>query len=165
MRLTISAISSAPTSVRSNLLPPSAAGLVSAACNCASSLGNCSYCSLAKSSHLPSRCNCAILILIWSICSLMPAEPCDTAFSAFHTSSKSENCFCKSSNSSCINSKRFLDASSSSFFSAASSIFNWMMRRLSLSMLSGMDSLSILIKDAASSIKSIALSGKKRSVM
>ncbi len=60
---------------------------------------------------------------------------------------------------------RFFDASSFSFFTASRSIFSWIRRRSSLSIASGLESISILIRAAASSMRSIALSGRKRSVM
>ena len=52
-----------------------------------------------------------------------------------------------------------------SFFSASRSILSWMMRRSRFSISSGLDSTSMRIRLAASSIRSIALSGRKRSVM
>ncbi len=58
-----------------------------------------------------------------------------------------------------------LRASSFSFFTASRSIFSWIRRRSSLSIASGLESISILMRAAASSIRSIALSGRKRSVM
>ncbi len=61
--------------------------------------------------------------------------------------------------------RRFFDASSFSFFTASRSIFNWISRRSSRSIDSGLESISILMRAAASSIRSIALSGRKRSVM
>jgi hypothetical protein len=48
---------------------------------------------------------------------------------------------------------------------ASRSILSWIMRRSSLSIDSGLESISILMRAAASSIRSIALSGRKRSVM
>jgi hypothetical protein len=52
-----------------------------------------------------------------------------------------------------------------SFFSASRSIFSWIMRRSSRSMDSGLESISMRMRDAASSIRSMALSGSWRSVM
>ncbi len=57
------------------------------------------------------------------------------------------------------------EASSFSLRMASRSICSWISRRSSRSMASGFESISILIFDAASSIRSIALSGRKRSVM
>ena len=61
--------------------------------------------------------------------------------------------------------KTLCEASSFSFFTASRSICNWIRRRSSLSITSGLESISILILEAASSIRSMALSGRKRSVM
>ena len=61
--------------------------------------------------------------------------------------------------------RRSFEASSVSFFSASRSIFSWMMRRSSSSSASGLESTCIRSRDAASSMRSIALSGRKRSVM
>ena len=61
--------------------------------------------------------------------------------------------------------RRFFDASSFSFFTASRSILSWIRRRSSWSIASGLESISILMRAAASSIRSIALSGRKRSVM
>ena len=58
-----------------------------------------------------------------------------------------------------------LEASSFSFFSASCSIFSWMMRRSSWSSASGLESISMRMRAAASSIRSMALSGSWRSVM
>jgi hypothetical protein len=57
------------------------------------------------------------------------------------------------------------EASSFSFFTASRSILSWIRRRSSLSITSGMESISILMRLAASSMRSMALSGRKRSVM
>ena len=52
-----------------------------------------------------------------------------------------------------------------SFSIAACSISSWMMRRCTWSISTGIESISILSRDAASSIRSIALSGRNRSAM
>jgi len=57
------------------------------------------------------------------------------------------------------------DAGSFSFLSASCSIMSWRTFRSISSISIGMESISILIRDAASSTRSIALSGRKRSVM
>ena len=62
-------------------------------------------------------------------------------------------------------SSRSFEARSVSFFRASRSIFSWMMRRSSSSSSSGLESTCIRSRDAASSIRSIALSGRNRSVM
>jgi len=95
----------------------------------------------------------------------MCVEPCTRAFSAFSVSSKSAYSFSRRLISASISARRFFDASSFSFFTASRSILSWMMRRSSRSITSGLESISILMREAASSIKSIALSGRNRSVM
>ena len=52
-----------------------------------------------------------------------------------------------------------------SFSSAACSISSWMIRRCTWSISIGIESISILSRDAASSTRSIALSGRNRSEM
>ena len=61
--------------------------------------------------------------------------------------------------------RRFLLASSVSFLSASRSISSCVTLRSTVSIGAGNESISIFNRDAASSTKSIALSGKKRSVM
>ena len=169
-RETTSAISSAPTWVRSNLFftTPSLSPLASAAAadfSFASSSGNLPYCNSATCSNLPSRCNLAMSARTFSISSLRWAAPSTAPFSAFQISSRSAYSAPKRLISSSIKPKRFCEASSFSFLTASRSIFSWIRRRSSLSITSGLESISIRIREPASSIKSIALSGKKRSVM
>ncbi len=164
-RDTTSAISSAPTSFLSSLnsrLPSPAA---SACFIWASRAGSLPYWISATLSNRPFLCRSAISPRSRSISSLMWAAPCTTAFSAFQTSSRSEYSFSSLRISSSSMDRRFLDASSFSFFTASRSILSWISRRSSLSMDSGLESISILMRAAASSIRSMALSGRKRSVM
>ncbi|CFO10122.1 Uncharacterised protein [Bordetella pertussis] len=58
-----------------------------------------------------------------------------------------------------------MEASSVSFLTASRSILSWMMRRSSRSITSGLESISMRMRAPASSIRSIALSGRNRSVM
>jgi hypothetical protein len=92
------------------------------------------------------------------------AAPCSAAFSLFQISSRSAYSFSRPERL-LQRSRRFFVASSFSFFSASRSIFSWMMRRSSRSSSSGFESISMRMRDAASSIRSIALSGSCRSVM
>ncbi len=62
-------------------------------------------------------------------------------------------------------SSRAFDASSVSLRRASRSISSWMRRRSSSSSSIGIESISIRSRDAASSTRSIALSGRNRSVM
>ena len=70
-----------------------------------------------------------------------------------------------SASSRSIASRRATEASSFSFFSACSSISSCWMRRSTSSISVGIESISMRSRDAASSIRSIALSGRKRSAM
>ena len=62
-------------------------------------------------------------------------------------------------------SSRACDASSVSFASAARSISSWRMRRSTTSISKGIESISMRSRDAASSMRSIALSGRRRAGM
>ena len=62
-------------------------------------------------------------------------------------------------------SRRATDASSLSFFSAWSSISSCWTRRSTSSISVGIESISMRSREAASSIRSMALSGRKRSAM
>ena len=77
---------------------------------------------------------------------------------AFERSSRSASSFSSFSS-------RSRDAGSVSFFSASRSIFNWITRRSSSSSASGFESTCMRSRLDASSIRSIALSGRNRSVM
>ncbi len=90
---------------------------------------------------------------------LIVCVPCIAFFSDCHTFSKSLNLISACSRSSSISSNRLWLASSFSFANACSSSFNWIIRRSSLSISSGLESICNRILEAASSIKSIALSG------
>ena len=80
------------------------------------------------------------------------------AFMALNLSRSSASSFCSSA-------RRPLDSSSSSFFSAASSISIWMIFRETASSSVGMESISVRIWAQASSMRSMALSGRNRSVI
>ena len=61
--------------------------------------------------------------------------------------------------------RRAFDSSSSSSLSAASSISSWMILRSTTSISVGIEPISVRIMAHASSMRSMALSGRKRSVM
>ena len=168
-RATTSAISSAPTCVRSSrLLPPAVALPASAACASASFFsrsGSLPYCSSATLLKSPVRLSFSIWKRSLSISSLRAAEPCAAAFSAVQISSRSAYSRPRRTISSSMRPMRRCEASSVSRRTASRSIFSWMMRRSSLSITSGLESISIFTFAAASSIRSMALSGRKRSVM
>ena len=162
---TTSAISSSVTVLRTRCVVP----LTSAACASASrfsSSGILPYCSSAISREIALRRRAfSSSSFSFSRSSLIVEAPCSEAFSLFQTSSRSA--YSRSSPPSVSSSvaRRFFVASSFSFFSATCSIFSWMMRRSSLSSSSGFESISMRMRAAASSIRSIALSGSCRSVM
>ena len=87
------------------------------------------------------------------------------AFSACHCAVMPALCSCSSASSRSSASRRLLEASSFSLRSDVSSISSCIARRLSSSISSGIESISIRSREAASSIRSIALSGRKRSAM
>ena len=64
-----------------------------------------------------------------------------------------------------ISARCSLDRASSSFLRAASSISCWMIFRWMTSSSVGMESISVRIMAQASSMRSMALSGRKRSVI
>ena len=163
-RETTSAISSAPTWVRTSLVFAPCSPFSAFFC-CASSCGSLPYCSSASLSYWPLRCSSAICWRSFSISSLMCWLPATCAFSAFQISSRSEYSFSSLAISASISAKRLREASSFSFFTASRSMRSWIRRRSSRSIDSGLESISILMRAAASSIRSIALSGRKRSVM
>ena len=70
-----------------------------------------------------------------------------------------------SASSASIASRRCFDASSVSLASAAFSISSWRMRRSTTSISNGIESISMRRRDAASSMRSIALSGSWRAGM
>ena len=161
---TTSAISSSVTVFRTRLV----VALPSAACASPSrfsSSGILPYCSSAMRARSPLRRAASSSSLSFSRSSLMVDAPWSEAFSLFQTSSRSAYSFSSAPSVSSSAARRFFVASSFSFFSATCSIFSWMMRRSSLSSSSGFESISMRMRAAASSIRSIALSGSCRSVM
>ena len=87
------------------------------------------------------------------------------SFSACQRAFSSEAVSLRSASSASIASRRAFEASSFSPFSASRSISSCRMRRSTSSISTGEDSISIFSREAASSIRSIALSGRKRSAM
>ncbi len=100
-----------------------------------------------------------------SSCSLTSVEDASLSFSARQAAVISSLRDCSSATSLSRVSRRVFDPSSFSFFRASASIFSWMIRRSISSSSSGLESTCIRRRDAASSIRSMALSGRKRSVM
>ncbi len=161
--LTTFAISSSFISSLSNLF--SECSLFWTAFNCFLSSRSLPYLSSAAVCKSVLRSASSIFAFTFSISSFIPASPVIEAFSCSHWAfnfeilpSNSLICLVKSST--------FARASSSdSFLRASLSISSWIFWRIILSISSGMLSISIRKDEAASSIKSIALSGKNLSVM
>ena len=93
------------------------------------------------------------------------APPRSTAFSASHCARMASAWALRSASSRRRSSSRSWLALSFSFLSAASSISSCITRRVTSSSSCGIESISVRIMAHASSIRSIALSGRKRSVM
>ena len=156
-RDTTSAISSSVTLLRSSTV-----SVVSVSCACSSCFSNAGsrpYCSSDIRVRSPARRAPSRSSLTCSKSLLICAAPCTEAFSAFHISSRSENSRSTFSISSLSSSTCFLAAASVSFLTASRSILSWISLRSSLSMTSGLESISMRMRLAASSIRSIALSG------
>ena len=158
-RLTTLAMSCAVTSSRNMALPAAP----SASSSCFSKPGMVPYCSSPALARSPERWACSSSIRAPSSSSLILASAEILSFSACQRWVSSSDCCSKLANSLSKLAKRSLDAVSLSLPSASRSIFNWMIRRSSVSISSGFDSTSIRNRDAASSIRSMALSGRKRS--
>ena len=160
---TTSAISFSVTLLRS-----SCSGSVSARpafSSCFSRSGMMPYCSSDIRLRSPARCAASNSMRACSSFSLTSCAPCNAAFSPFQISSRSANSRSTCPISLSRSARRCFDASSVSFFRASRSIFIWMRRRSSRSIASGLESISMLMRLAASSIRSMALSGNCLSVM
>ncbi|MCY1361018.1 hypothetical protein D9M69_476690 [compost metagenome] len=160
---TTSAISSSVTLLRSSCF--SALPCWSTICRLRSRSGMVWYWMRAMLSRSPLRRAASISCLACSIFCWICAEPCTSAFSDFQISSRSAYSRSSLTISSSSLARRFFAASSSSFFSASRSIFSWIRRRSRRSSSSGLESISMRMRLAASSIRSMALSGNWRSVM
>mmetsp|Transcript_23328 Transcript_23328/g.49279 ORF Transcript_23328/g.49279 Transcript_23328/m.49279 type:complete len:374 (+) Transcript_23328:856-1977(+) len=173
------AISSATTSSLSNFSssPPSASICAcsssngSAASNRASNSGSVPYLSSAARSKSYSRSAFSISNFTWAICSCNSIVPSTAPFSAIH---RSVRFFCRIffSTSFCSMCSRRCRLASAAFPSNAAdrsleresfSISSWMMRLSTSSRMVGLDVSSFLSLAQASSIRSMALSGKNRS--
>ena len=155
-RDTTSATSSSVTRERNSV----GSGCASSAwANRRSRSGSTPCCSSDIRVRSPARLACSRSSFACSISLLTWAVLCNAAFSANQTSSRLTNS--RSTSSICWSSwaSSLLAAAVSSFFTASRSILSWIRRRSSLSITSGFESISIRIRLAASSTRSIALSG------
>ncbi len=162
-RDTTSAISSSVTLSCTSL--KSLASSSCAAANCFSSCGSRPYWISLMRAKSWRRCAASRSSLACSTCSLIFVAPCSAAFSDFQISLRSENSRSRPSMSFSRSAKRCREASSFSFFSISRWIFSWITRRSRRSSSSGLESISMRRREAASSIRSMALSGSWRSVI
>ena len=160
-RLTTAAISWSVTSSRS--IAPADACAASA--SCFSSPGMRPYWISPAFAKSPDRCACSNSSRAPSSASLIFASPAILSFSACQRVVSAPDCSSRLANSPSSVPSRSFDAASVSRFSASRSILSCMIRRSRFSISSGLDSTSIRNRDAASSIRSIALSGKNRSAI
>ena len=160
---TTSAISSSVTLLRSNCV--SCFSAKDAVANFFSSSGIWPYCNSAMRVKSPARRAVSNSKRARSNSPLIVCAPCKADFSLFQMLSNLSDSLCHFCKSFSNFSNRFLDASSVSFFNASRSIFNCTIFRSKLSNSSGLESISMRMLLAASSMRSIALSGNCLSEM
>jgi hypothetical protein len=97
-------------------------------------------------------------VLVARIAAIAVFSASQRCLSARFSSSRSASSFSSAA-------RRAFDASSVSLRSASRSISSWIRRRSASSSSTGIESISIRSREAASSTRSIALSGRKRSLM
>ena len=131
--------------------------------SCDSSSGILPYSSSEALPRLPARLACSDSIRSASICSIKSPICVKLAFSFCHVALSAFAFSLSSASSATSFSRRCCDALSCSFSNACCSIWSWIIRRSTSSISSGTLSISIRRRDAASSTKSTALSGRKRS--
>ena len=130
-----------------------------------SSSGITPYDSSPAFARLPSRLAISRSARARSSSSFISRAPASLSRSACHCTVISDERSCKSARSFSSASRRSFEARSSSSFSASASICFCIISRSSASNSSGLLSTSMRRRLPASSIKSMALSGKKRSVI
>ena len=164
-RSMIFAISSSVTLLRSKFEPFVFWVCFSSCSSCFLSSGRSPYLSFAAFSYSPffsassmSRLSCSIFSRSCWTCPMAFFSFSHCAFMVLKVSRFSASSFWSSA-------RRAFESSSSSFLSAASSICIWMILRLITSSSVGIESISVRIIAQASSMRSMALSGRKRSVI
>ena len=165
-RATTSAMSSAVTSSLRNCGRPSLeASLLSASASCLCNWGMRPYEISAALARSPRRLACSASTFAWSIsCLILPTAP-NVSFSRCHWAFIAEDFSFSSASSRSICSRRSTALRSFSFCNAVRSISSCMMRRSTSSISWGIESISMRNRDAASSTRSMALSGRNRSPM
>ncbi len=163
---TTSAMSSASTSSLSIFcFAWSSASFLFSSRSCFSSSGSVPYWSSAAFARSPLRVTASIWKRACSICSFVERifwiasfSCCQCAFMPAEVSRSSASSFSTFP-------RRSFEALSVSFLSAWRSISSWMSLRSTSSISVGMESISMRRREAASSMRSMALSGRNRSVM
>ena len=163
-RLTTLAISSSPTSSFKSCSSLDLAAITdSSCCSCLFNFGSLPYFSSDIRLRSYERSAASIWLLTSSISFFIARTRKIACFSPSHLAFKSFSLACKSAFSAVILLSRSFEASSLSFFSACSSISSCIIFRRISSSGAGIDSISVRSLAAASSTKSIALSGKNLS--
>ncbi len=158
-----SAMSSAPTSSLTMALSGGAAS--EAALSACSSRGTSAYISREAASKSPSRCARSASPRASSSCFFSSPTLLSPAFSCSQRPTRALSSSCRSASSWRSRSSRWTEASSVSFDRASSSIFIRSTLRWSWSISTGRESISMRSREAASSTRSMALSGRNLLVM
>ena len=164
-RLTTSAMSSESTSSLRRRPSPRARRRSSCAASRCSSSRSAPYRSRAARSRSAARSAFSISTRVSSILALVSRISPIWVFSWSHRVRSARLCSLRSAISRSIRASRSREAGSVSLRSASRSISSCMVRRSASSRGAGLLSISIRSRLAASSIRSIALSGRKRSLM
>ncbi len=163
-RLTTSAMSSSSTSSFSNRTEP-CFWLRRSCSRAMSDSSDVSLPYLSSAARFRSYCRSArsISTFTCSTCSRSERSFCTPSFSACHCACSALDSVLRSAISRSILASRSFDAASLSFLSASRSISSCIVRRIDSSSSAGMESISVRSFAAASSTRSMALSGRKRS--
>ena len=163
---TMSAISfSVTVSCTMEFSPVCFSAAASASLSCFSRAGRSEYLSLAAFSYSRFACARSISPFICSILDFSSFTLSTPLFSASQRDFMALNCSFSSASSFLSSSRRSRESWSSSFLRAISSISCCMILRRRSSSSAGMESISVRIIAQASSTRSMALSGRKRSVI
>ena len=163
---TMSAISfSVTVSCTMEFSPVCFSAAASASLSCFSRAGRSEYLSLAAFSYSRFACARSISPFICSILDFSSFTLSTPLFSASQRDFMALNCSFSSASSFLSSSRRSRESWSSSFLRAISSISCCMILRRRSSSSAGIESISVRIIAQASSTRSMALSGRKRSVI
>ena len=160
---TTSAMSVSETS--SETMREASASVFSASMSCCSMTGISPYSSCEARPRSPARCALSASTRSASIFSLRSPTRFSPDFSCSQRASRPRSFSWASASSERSAARRSRDAASSSFFRCSSCISIRSTSRRSMSISSGLESISIRSREAASSTRSMALSGSFRLVM